>query len=146
MLGTRKPSEPIDKARKSPKGTPWGRAVGTGKKAGRESKRNYGRLARSNEHSPSVAISGRESGHFVQVRRRTKDSRVQAGQPLALQEITAGSVDGREVERDGTAGQEEAEGGCEGSGASLVKRRGLESAPHTKVGTCLDSERSRLLV
>ena len=36
MLGTRKRSEPIDKARKSPKGTPWGRGIGTGRKrAGR---------------------------------------------------------------------------------------------------------------
>src|SRR5579871_3750288 len=98
MLGTRKPSEPIDKARKSPKGTPWG-AEGLGREeSGQGEQRNYGRLARSNEHSPSVAVPGRESGHFVQVRRRTKDSRVQAGQSLALQEIAAGSMDGREVE------------------------------------------------
>src|SRR5579864_635000 len=45
MLGTRKPSEPIDKARKSPKGTPWGRGIGTGR-AGRESK---GTMADSRE-------------------------------------------------------------------------------------------------
>src|SRR5215472_16686417 len=108
MLGTRKPSEPIDKARKSPKGTPWGRGIGTGR-SGQGEQRNYGRLARSDEHSPSVAVSGRESGHFVQVRWRTKDSRIQAGESLAVQEIAAGSVDGREVERDGTGGETEAQ-------------------------------------
>src|SRR5215469_6235814 len=97
MLGTRKPSEPIDKARKSPKGTRGAEGLGR-EQSGQGEQRNYGRLARSDEYSPSVAVPGRESGHFVQVRWRTKDSRVQAGQSLALQEIAAGSVDGREVE------------------------------------------------
>src|SRR5437870_1883608 len=73
--------------------------------SGGKGKPNYGGLARSDEHPASVAISGRESGHTLQVRRRAKDSRVQVGQPLALQEIKAGPVDGREVERDGTAGE-----------------------------------------
>src|SRR5271165_7332631 len=68
------------------------------KDVGGKGKGNYGRLARSNEHSPGVAISGSESRHALQVRWRAEDSRVQAGQPLALQEIAAGSVDGREVE------------------------------------------------
>src|SRR5215469_11331201 len=97
MLGTRKHSEPIDKARKSPKGTRGAEGLGR-EESGQGAQRNYGRLARSDEHSPSVAVSGRESGHLVQVRRRTEDSRIQAGQSLALQEISAGSVDGREVE------------------------------------------------
>src|SRR5579864_6857255 len=82
---------------------------------------NYGRLARGDEHSPGVAISGRESGHAVQVRRRTKNSRVQAGEPLALQEVEVGSVDGREVEPDGTAGETETEGSCESRRTSLGK-------------------------
>src|SRR6266849_5373241 len=72
---------------------------------------NYGRLAGSDEHSPGVAIPGSESGHALQVRRRAKDSRFQAGQPLALQEIEAGPVDGREVNPDGSERQEETEGG-----------------------------------
>src|SRR5215472_8245231 len=108
MLGTRKPSEPIDKARGSLPKEPWGRVSG-GTKHWQGEQRNYGRLARSDEHSPSVAIPGRESGHFVQIRRRTENPRFQAGQSLALQEVTAGSVDGREVERDGTADETEAQ-------------------------------------
>ena len=35
----------------------------------------------------------------------------QAGQPLALQKIEAGPVDGREVDPDGSKEQEETEGG-----------------------------------
>src|SRR6266849_10372265 len=89
---------------------------------------NYGRLARSHEHSPGVAVPGSESGHAVQVRRGTKNSRLQAGQPLALQEIEAGPVDGGEVEPDGGEKQEETEGGCQGCRAIV------------KAGTCLDSE------
>src|ERR1700722_8884217 len=50
-----------------------------GSESGRKGKRTYGRLARSDEHSASVAISGRESGHALQVCRRAKDSRVQVG-------------------------------------------------------------------
>src|SRR5712692_691176 len=73
-----------------------------------------GRLARSDEHSPSFAVSGSESGHAVQVRERAKDSGVQVGQSLALQEIEAGSVDGREVDGNGTARQKENQGGGEG--------------------------------
>jgi excisionase family DNA binding protein len=46
MLGTRKSPEPIDRAGKSPKGIPWGREIGTGGKAGRESK---GTMADSRE-------------------------------------------------------------------------------------------------
>src|SRR5467141_1640056 len=66
--------------------------------------KRYGRLARSDEHSPGFAVSGSESGHAVQVRERAEDSGVQVGQPLALQEIEARSVDGREVDGIGTAG------------------------------------------
>src|ERR1700724_4244756 len=51
--------------------------------------KRYGRLARSDEHSPGFPVSGSESGHAVQVRERTEDSGVQVGQPLALQEIEA---------------------------------------------------------
>jgi len=65
---------------------------------GGKGKGTYGRLARSNEYSPGVAVSGSESRHAVQVRWRAEDSRVQARQPLALQEIAFGPVDGREVE------------------------------------------------
>src|SRR5215831_14911674 len=126
MLGTRKPSEPIDKARGSLPKEPWGRVSG-GTKHWQGEQRNYGRLARSDEYSPSVAIPGRESGHFVQVRWRTKDSRVQAGQPLALQEIAAGPVDGREVKRDGTADEAQAESGGQGCRTGLVKRRGQKA-------------------
>src|ERR1700757_1813157 len=60
--------------------------------------KRYGRLARSDEHSPGFPISGGESVHVVQVRERAEDSSVQVGQPLALQKIEAGSVDGREVD------------------------------------------------
>ena len=70
---------------------------------------------------------------LVQVRRRTEDSRVQAGQPLALQEIEAGPVDGREVERDGTAGETETEGSGESCRASLDKpSRARMPAPHKR--------------
>src|ERR1700757_4131947 len=55
--------------------------------------RDYGRLAGSDEHSPGIAVPGSESGHAVQVRQRTEDSGLQAGEPLALQEIEAGPVD-----------------------------------------------------
>src|ERR1035437_6509246 len=96
-------------------------------------KRNYGRLARSDEYPAGVAISGRESGHAFQVRRRAKDSRIQTGQPLALQEIAAGPVDGREVKPDGTAGETQTEGGVESCRVTV------------KGGTCLDSDRSPLL-
>src|ERR1700693_5339242 len=61
----------------------------------------HGRLARSDEHSSGIGLSGSESGHALQVRRGREDSRLQAGQPLALQEVEAGPVDGREVEPDG---------------------------------------------
>src|SRR5271154_5041021 len=74
----------------------------------------YGRLARSNEHSPSFAVSGSESGHALQVRERAKDSGIQVGQSLALQEIEARSVDGREVHGNGIAGQKENQGSREG--------------------------------
>src|ERR1019366_104444 len=75
--------------------------------------KRYGRLARSNEHSPSFSVSGSESGHAVQVRERAEDSGVQVGQPLALQEIEDRSVDGREVDGNGTAGQKENQGSRE---------------------------------
>src|SRR2546428_13957416 len=59
---------------------------------------NYGRLARSHEHSPGVAVPGSESGHAVQVRRGTEHHRLQARQSLARQEIQAGPGDGRQGE------------------------------------------------
>src|SRR5215469_6331993 len=112
----------------------------------RREQRNYGRLARSDEHSPGVAISGRESGHAVQVRWRAEDSRVQAWQSLAVQEVAARSVDGREVERDGTTGETETEGSGKSCRTDLVKPpRAKAPAAHTKVGTCLDWDRSPLL-
>src|SRR5260370_12658280 len=46
----------------------------------------------------------------LQVRGRAKDSRLQAGQPLALQEVEAGSVEGREVEPDGSGYETQTEG------------------------------------
>src|SRR5260370_21056234 len=49
--------------------------------------KRYGRLARSDEHSPGFPVSGSEAGHAVQVRERTHASSVQVGQPLALYEI-----------------------------------------------------------
>src|SRR5215469_957547 len=95
---------------------------------------NYGRLARSDEHPPGIAVPGSECGHALQVRGRADDSSLQAGEPLALQEVEAGSVDGREVEPDGSQEQqEETEGGRQGC------RR-------VKAGTCWDSDRRRLLV
>ena len=39
------------------------------------------------------------------------EQKIQAGEPLALQEIEAGPVDGREVNPDGSQEQEETEGG-----------------------------------
>src|SRR5271165_1758170 len=104
------------------------------RKSGRErGQGHYGRLARSDEHPPGVAISGSESGHAVQVRRRAKNTRVQAGQPLALQEVEAGPVDGREVEPDGTAGETQTEGSDQGGGTDLVKpTRARVPAPHKR--------------
>src|ERR1700688_4730262 len=95
---------------------------------------NYGRLAGSDEHSPSFAVPGSESGHALQVRRRAEDSRFQAGQSLALQEIEARPVDGRQVQPDGSEEQKQTEGSCQGCRATV------------KAGTCLDSDRKRLLV
>src|SRR6185437_4478369 len=66
---------------------------------------------RSNEHSPGVAVSGREPGHAVQVRQRAEDSGIQTGQPVAVQEVKAGPMDGRAVQRDGSEEGEESEGG-----------------------------------
>src|SRR5208282_5488639 len=89
--------------------------------------KRYGRLARSDEHSPSFAVSGSESGHFVQVRERAADSGIQVGQSLALQEIEAGSVDGREVDGNGTAGQKENQGSgesCRNSVRGLRQKKG----------------------
>src|ERR1022692_27131 len=83
---------------------------------------DYGRLAGSHEYSPGVAVPGSESGHALQVCRGTKDSRFQAGQPLALQEVEARSVDGREVQPDGSQEQEETEGGCQSCRASIKRR------------------------
>src|SRR5206468_7904241 len=97
--------------------------------------------------SPGFAVPGSQSGHALQVRKRTEDSRVQAGQSLALQEIEARPVDGREVHGIGTAGEEEAESGDEGRRSAVAKRRGQKCPRHTqKAGTCLDSDRRRLLV
>src|SRR5664279_363759 len=60
-------------------------AIAGKKKAGLRSglcgrEKRYDRLARSDEHSPSLPVSGSESGHLVQVRERAKDSGVQVGQ------------------------------------------------------------------
>src|SRR5580692_11436707 len=95
---------------------------------------DYGRLAGSHEYSPGVAVPGSESGHALQIRRGAKDSRFQAGQPLALQEIEARSVDGREIQPGGSERQKQTEGGCQSCRATV------------KAGTCLDSDRKRLLV
>src|SRR5258708_40204899 len=67
--------------------------------------KDYGRLARSDEYSAGIAVPGSESGHALQVRRGTTNPRIQAGQPLALQEVKAGPVDGREVKRGRTAAE-----------------------------------------
>src|SRR5277367_2000338 len=69
--------------------------------------RKNGRLARSDERSTGFGLFGSESGHALQVRRRREDSRVQAGQPLALQKVEAGPVDGREVEPAGAGSETE---------------------------------------
>src|SRR5207245_4284119 len=82
---------------------------------------NYGRLARSHEHSPGVAVPGSESGHAVQVRRGTENPCLQVGQPLALQEIEAGPVDGREVEPDGSGNQAETEGSYESCRGTVIQ-------------------------
>src|SRR5947209_9169355 len=110
----------MERVRKSPLSKPATAEDRAGRFSGK-GKRNYGRLARSDEYSPSVTVSGRESRHFVQVCWRTEDSRVQARQSLAFQKIEAGPVDGREVERDGTAAEAQAQDGSEGSGATLEK-------------------------
>src|SRR6267143_4485952 len=67
--------------------------------------KDYGRLARSDEYSSGIAVPGSESGHALQVRRGTTNPRIQAWQPLALQEVKAGPVDGRQVKRGGTAAE-----------------------------------------
>src|ERR1700749_1298152 len=95
---------------------------------------DYGRLARSDEHSPSFPVPGSECGHTLQVRGRAENSSLQIREPLALQEIEARPVDGRKVEPDGNQEQpEETEGG-------------LQGCRRVKAGTCLDSDRRRLLV
>src|SRR5579864_5467614 len=131
MLGTPKPLAPIREGEGVCQESPQRWHRGTGRSGG-TGKRNYGRLARSNEHSPSIAISGRKSGHFVQVRWRTENSRVQVRQSLALQEIEAGPVDGREVQRNGTGRKTQAESCGESGRASLEKRRGRKCPRHTK--------------
>src|ERR1700752_1736596 len=94
---------------------------------------NYGRLARSHEHSPGFAVSGSESGHALQVRRRTENSGVQAGEPLALQEVEAGSVDGREIKPDGSADEEETEGSSGESWRHIRSHGGGRGCPrHTE--------------
>src|SRR5260370_39907370 len=98
-----------------------------------------GRLARSDEHSPSFAVSGSESGHAVQVRERAKDSGVEVGQSLELQEIEAGSVDGREVDGNGTASQKENQDSresCWNSGSELGKegREQVRNGIKTRTG------------
>src|ERR1700689_754073 len=114
MLGTPKAlGQAIEGEAVSRSKSPRAEGTGAGNGLGGKGKRIYGRLARSDEHPASVAVLGRESGQALQVRRRAEDSRIQVGQPLALQEIAFGSVDGREVERDGTAGETESEGGIE---------------------------------
>src|SRR5260370_9307188 len=97
-----------------------------------------GRLARSDEHSPSFAVSGSETGHAVQVRELTKDSGVQVGQSLALEEIEAGSVDGREVDGNGTARQKENQGSRESCWNS-VSELGKEGRAHVWNGIENDS-------
>src|SRR6266404_1623613 len=151
MLGTPKALRQAIEGGQSPETGVWKR------------QRNYGRLARSDEHPAGVAISGRESGHALQIRRRAENSGIQTGQPLALQEIAAGPVDGREVERDGTADETETEGGVESCGVIAgskaedetpsgqpAGRRRYQKLPGempalTKVGTCLEWDRSQLL-
>src|SRR6266403_2838036 len=96
-----------------------------------------GRLARSDEHSPSFAVSGSESGHAVQIRERAKDSGLQVGQSLALQEIEAGAVDGREVDGNGTARQKENQGSREG------RRNAVSELGKRRAGTCLEWDRKR---
>src|ERR1035438_917950 len=128
MLGTPKALEGSLRAGQSAKANPAGGESGAGNGRGGKGKRNYARLARSNEHSPGVAISGRESGYALQVRGRAKDSGVQAGQSLALQEIAAGPVDGREVERDGTAGKTQTEGGDESCRVTVRNKAGRSPA------------------
>src|SRR5947209_5059097 len=108
----------MERVRKSPLSKPATAEDRAGRFSGK-GKRNYGRLARSDEYSPSVTVSGRESRHFVQVCWRTEDSRVQARQSLAFQKIEAGPVDGREVERDGTAAETQAESCCERCGVAV---------------------------
>src|SRR5579864_322652 len=98
MLGTPKAPAQAAVGRAVNQAKPAGPGNRCGNGRGGKGKRNYGRLAGSDEHSPGVAISGRESGHALQVCGRTEDSRIQVGQSLALQEIAARSVDGREVE------------------------------------------------
>src|SRR5215472_1361233 len=77
-------------------------------------RQGYGRFTRSDEHSPSVAVPGRQSGHALQVRQRAENSGLQAGEPLAVQEVAAGSVDGREIQPNGRDEIEEGEGGRAG--------------------------------
>src|SRR5215469_6644244 len=72
--------------------------------------KDYGRLQRSDEHSPGFAVPGSESGHALQVRQRAENPGLQAGQPLAFQEVKAGSVDGREVEPNRSQSEKETQG------------------------------------
>jgi len=53
------------------------------------------------EHSPGFAVPRREPGHTLQVRIRGKDSRLQAGEPLEIQETI---LDGW-MERKSTIGE-----------------------------------------
>src|SRR6202044_1561470 len=116
-----------------------------GKELVRKHVREHDRLARSDEHSSGIGLFGSESGHALQVRRGREDSRVQAGQPLALQEIEAGPVDGREVRPDGAGVETQAQGSDEGCRVAVrvkqppayrrYKRRGRGRPRHTKAGT-----------
>jgi len=105
--------------------------------------RKYGRLARSDEHSPGVAVPGSESGHAIQIRRRTEYSRFQARQPLAVQEVEAGPVDGREVEPDGIGSKAQTEGSYESCRVTVA----IEPAArrrYERAGTCLEWDQKRL--
>src|ERR1700691_2444332 len=129
MLGTPKPLGTTQRVRASP-GISL-RAT-EGRSLGGQDTRKYGGLAGSDEHSASVAVSGSESGHTVQVCGGTEHSGIQAGQPLAIQEIEAGPVDGREVEPDGAGSETESEGRRKCGRLTLLKAQGQRGVGATK--------------
>ena len=147
MLGTPKALGAELRARKSPEARPRPGEL-DGKEAHRERTRET--MADSRE-----VMNIRQASQYLGVSPDTfykyvgeqKIPAFKLGNRWRFKKSTVGPVDGREVERDGTA--QESETQTEGFQQMAERPEGStcgqNAAPHKKVGTCLDSDRSPLL-